>query len=169
VIEHKLPCYEDTGEPQPGRVFLTSIVREPNNTVPCNPLDGMFLVRDYKNPDDPNAVAVMTVCWAHVGYLPREDAAFFAPLIDRKEVFLAPLVMPPDHPGYDLTLPEHVTQLKVLCVELLMLRPTSQSHDNPSMTTATSRDVTGELNARTKSRKRGLKHPPASSRSRAGK
>jgi|GEM_PF-3813967 len=135
-------------------MFLTIIEREPHNTVPCNPLEGMILVRDPENADDPNAVAVKNVHGTHVGYLPGEDAAFFAPLIDRKEVLLAALVMPPDHPGYDTTIPVHQTQLSVLYIEPSMLRPTSQSHDNSSMKTATSRDLTDELNARMRSSNR---------------
>ena len=132
MIHYIFPNFADTGESSPEHLFLTSIERKSDNTVPCSPSEGVAELRDPANLKDPNSLAVMKENGTLVGYLSAKDSAYLNDFVGRKEFFLPAVVMSSDHPKYDETIPVHQTQLAVLYSETLMLVSGSEGDNNCS-------------------------------------
>jgi hypothetical protein len=66
-------------------------------TFGCEDIGSYALVREPKNPHDPNAIRV-EVAGCLLGYVPRGHAKDLAPLMDRGKQFIAFFVSRNEHP-----------------------------------------------------------------------
>ena len=66
----------------------------------CRDIGSYALIREPKNPYDPNAILVSIGRW-EMGYIPKEIARQLAPLIDSGRAFLAEFVCVNEYPPYE--------------------------------------------------------------------
>ena len=123
MIEYSFPNSADTGEAQQCRLFVTSIELCPDHPTPDDPEQGVMLLRDPEDPYDPNSIVVLTFEGVHLGHLSREDAAFLAPLIDRKQICLLGRFFPANYPRDEATATIHGPRLELLCIDVSWLPP----------------------------------------------